>query len=162
MKIQPIMKVQGIKLELTLEEALLVINDVVKYREKVVGEISAVLNGMGVDPKTGELKPSALLSESGLVPGEKGGVNISNLKTKPCKYCGHMYSIGRGLKLHESQCTRKKKAGKKRKPRAKTAKCQYCRLLFVPQGLSVHEKHCRMKPEGITEEDASKLSGEII
>lgn len=109
MKIQPITHVTGIRIELTLEEALLVVQDR-RRKERVVDDIRTMLRGSGVDPETGEPVPTVL----GLKAAPVKALTMSDDPPESpkdeipfdCPYCDKQLKTERGLNVHISRMHR--------------------------------------------------------
>ena len=102
MKIQPIMHVTGIRIELSLDEALLMVQNQ-RRGDRIVDEIRTMLRGSGVDPDTGERIPSVLGLQAAPVKalplvGSSVEPEISSLFE--CPYCGKKTQTEPGLKTH--------------------------------------------------------------
>jgi len=98
MKISPMMRVFGIRLEMTLEEALLLCQDPDRV-ERVRENVESVLRGSGVDPETGASIPNAL----GLEPDLKEQPRLAAPQGEfVCEICGKAVATERGLKQHKT------------------------------------------------------------
>lgn len=98
MKISPMMKVYGIRLEMSLEEALLLCQDPDRV-ERVRENIESVLQGSGVDPETGNPRPSALGLEADLSDKPRLAAPSGEFV---CEICGKVAQTERGLKQHKT------------------------------------------------------------
>ncbi len=95
MKIQPISHVTGIRIELSLDEAMIIAKNQSGHR--LVEEIRAVLRGSGVDPDTGERVPSALGLQAAIVKA------LPPAKEEPsydCPQCDKKLKTKQGVSLH--------------------------------------------------------------
>lgn len=95
MKIQPIMHVTGIRIELSLDEAIHIAQNR-KRNDRIVDNIRSVLRGSGVDPDTGEKVPSAL----GLQPAIVKSLPPAKETSFECPHCGKPAKTEQGIKLH--------------------------------------------------------------
>lgn len=106
MKIQPITQVTGIRIELTLDEALQVVQDQ-RRENRVVENIRTMLRGSGVDPETGDPVPTVL----GLQAAPVKALTMSDDPPESpeeeipfdCPYCDKQLKTERGLKVHISR-----------------------------------------------------------
>ncbi len=115
MLIQPIMKVAGVRIELSLEEALSIAQDPGGYEKKVKREVRTMLRGSGVDPETGEPCDSSLALEVDLdaLPAPKNDKPKRKYKTtsksKTCQWCGRKFAP-QGITKHENACPERPEA----------------------------------------------------
>ena len=112
MKIEPMKEIVGVRLELSVGEAVALIANVRGARDRVADELEVQLVAGGVDPKTG-------LPVSGMVFNE-------------------LPDLGEDVAPEDSgrrKPPKPKRAGVKRP-------CQFCLKLFDPRGLPKHEKAC--------------------
>ena len=115
MLIQPIMRVAGIRIELSLEEALNIAQDPDGYEAKVRNEVRTMLRGTGVDPDSGEPCDSALSLDVDLnaLPAPKDDKPKrkykATSKSKTCQWCGRKYAP-QGITKHERTCPERPEA----------------------------------------------------
>jgi hypothetical protein len=113
MKVQPIQQVTGIRIELTISEAVRLIRQGQAGKDRVVDAISGTLRASGVDPETGE----TYRSSAGLIT--QGSSSLTMALPSPsepqaeaeeeddeeeprwkCPYCPATTKTERGLKVH--------------------------------------------------------------
>lgn len=137
MKINPIVRVVGVCIELDLGEALKIAQHPQEGKARIIEEVRAALTISGVDPDTGEPRESSLGLKPQLDDGpgrmelmKQGKVKIP-AKSKPfrkldgaqpsrddkrgnteCSHCGKVLNTPRGLKVHVSRMHKTRVAGK--------------------------------------------------
>jgi len=115
MKIQPIQQVTGIRIELTLQEALRLVQQREHGRDRVIDAISGTLQGSGIDPETGAPCHSTLglqaaptvMAITGTIENDEFDdfTNFDEDSELPwkCKFCGKETKTERGLQAHISR-----------------------------------------------------------
>jgi hypothetical protein len=128
MKINPIVRVIGVRIELDLDEALKIAQHPVEGKTRVIEEVRAALTSSGVDPDTGEPRESALglkplmgdeLNRDDLMKRGKATIPVDpgpfrrldgshpskdeQRGNTECPYCGKVLKTPRGLKVHVSR-----------------------------------------------------------